>query len=164
MRGLCVSPLTLQELFSAQLPSTFFVKGFHVALGSRSMRSSTPCLVGPTKQGVDDLIALDPKAWWDPNEKKVKDSCTDDNSCTTKGLTQSPRIVPVPVFDLDLYMQTGGPGKGSVLIVNILGFFVDKMQGNDVEGYLMTMPDLLVSNGGGVAQNGSFIKAIRLVR
>ena len=48
--------------------------------------------------------------------------------------------------------------------MNILGFFVDKMTGNDVEGYLMTMPDLLVSNGGGVAQNGSFIKAIRLVR
>ena len=65
---------------------------------------------------------------------------------------------------VDAYMKTGGPGNGTVLIVNILGFFVDKMQGNDVEGYLMTMPDLLVSNGGGVAQNGSFIKAVQLVR
>jgi len=121
-------------------------------------------MVGPTRQGVDDLIDLDPKATWNPLTKKVEGSCAENNSCKVKGLTQSPRIVPVPVFDLDLYMKTGGPGNGTVLIVNILGFFVDKMQGNDVEGYLMTMPDLLVSNGGGVAQNGSFIKAVQLVR
>jgi hypothetical protein len=118
--------------------------------------------VGPTRQGVDDLVALDPTASWDPINKKVIGSCVDKGTCP--GLTQSPRIVPVPVFDLDLYMQTGGPGNGDVLIVNILGFFVDKMTGDDVEGYLMTMPDLLVSNGGGVANNGAFIKAIRLVR
>jgi Flp pilus assembly protein TadG len=119
-------------------------------------------MVGPTKQGVDDLIALDPSATWNSSTKEVDNSCVVKKTCS--GLTQSPRIVPVPVFDLDHYMKTGGPGNGTVKIVNILGFFVDKMDGNDVVGYLMTMPDLLVSNGGGVANNGAFIKAVRLVR
>ena len=76
----------------------------------------------------------------------------------------SPRVVAIPVFDLQLYMATGGPGQGTVKIVNILGFFVDKMSGKDVIGYLSTKPDVKVSNGGGVVNSASFIKAIQLVR
>ena len=122
-------------------------------------------MVGPTKQGVDDLVALDPKAEWDSGADRVINSCIGPPySCSKPGYTTSPRIVAVPVFDLDNYMKTGGPGNGTVHVVNILGFFVDKMQGNDVVGYLATEAGLKVSNGGAVASEAAFIKAIQLVR
>jgi hypothetical protein len=122
-------------------------------------------MVGPTKQGVNDLVALDPNAQWDPGTKKVINSCVGPPyTCSNPGYTASPRIVAVPVFDLAEYLATGGPGNGTVHVVNILGFFVDKMQSNDVVGYLTTMPDVKVTNGGTVSQASAFIKAIQLVR
>jgi Flp pilus assembly protein TadG len=120
-------------------------------------------MVGPTKHGVEELIALDPDAEWDG--QKVINSCVEPPySCTNPGYTQSPRIVALPVFDLQKYLETGGPGNGTVHIVNILGFFVDRMDGNDVVGYLAKKSDLKVKGGGSVAPSASFIKAIQLVR
>jgi len=111
-------------------------------------------MVGPTKQGVGDLIAQDPNADWDPISKKVILSDFD----------SSPRIVAVPVFDLALYMATGGPGNGTVRIVNILGFFVDRMDGNDVVGYLCAKPDLLIAGGATITGEAAFLRNISLIR
>lgn len=92
-------------------------------------------MVGPTRQGVQDLVALDPGASWDFSTQQVINSCWQTGTCTgNPGAKQSPRIVAVPVFDLAHYIATGGPGNGTVRIVNILGFFVIGMQGNDVRG------------------------------
>jgi Flp pilus assembly protein TadG len=120
-------------------------------------------MIGPTKQGTDDLIALDPGAEWD-GEKVINSCVGPPYTCTVPGYTQSPRIVALPVFDLQHYLDTGGPGSGTVHVVNILGFFVDRMDGNDVVGYLAKKSDLKVSGGGSVAPSASFIKAIQLVR
>jgi len=122
-------------------------------------------MVGPTKQGVNDLIALDPNATWDPSTKKVTNSCVGPPyTCSRPGYAESPRVVSIAVFDLDTYMKTGGPGNGTVHIVQILGFFVDKMVGNDVVGYLATKPDLATSSGDKVSPSAAFIKVIQLVR
>jgi len=110
-------------------------------------------MVGPTSQGVNALIDLDLGADWDPVNEQV----------TGSAYPQSPRIVALPVFDLQQYLDTGGPGNGTVHVVNILGFFVDRMQGNDVVGYLVTKPDL-IAPGGSVPSEASFLKAILLVR
>jgi Flp pilus assembly protein TadG len=127
-------------------------------------------MIGPTKQGVDALTALDPDAHWDG--KKVAGSCVEPPySCDAKGYSASPRIVAIPVINTqDAYDQvhngdhTQGAGNMTVKIVAILGFFVEGMDGNDVVGYLCTKPDLLVSNGGSVAPGAAFLTAIRLVR
>jgi hypothetical protein len=125
-------------------------------------------LVGPTGQGAGDLIALDPDAEWDG--QKVINSCVSDNSCVdAEGdpitYSESPRIVAIPVFDLDHYMATGGPGNGTVRIVNILGFFVDRVENpqNTVVGYLAQKVELL-AEGAGIHEDASFIKVIQLVR
>jgi Flp pilus assembly protein TadG len=120
-------------------------------------------MVGPTRHGTEDLIDLDPDARWD-GEKVVNSCVGPPYTCSVPGFTHSPRIVAIPVFDLQLYMDTGGPGNGTVHIVNILGFFVDRMDGKDVVGYLATKPDLKVKGAGSVAPTASFIKAIQLVR
>ena len=124
-------------------------------------------MVGPTKQGTEDLIAKDPDAEWDPAENKVVGSCVGPPyTCDTPGNKQSPRIVAIPVFDLATYMATGGPGQGTVHVVNILGFFVDDYdtKTKNVSGYLATKPGTKVSNGGTPSSTASFLKTVQLVR
>jgi hypothetical protein len=126
---------------------------------------------GPTEQGTQDLIDLDPNADWDPITKKVINSCVGPPyTCAVAGYRQSPRIVAVPIFDLELYLATGGPGNGTVHITNILGFFIDELEptghgGHDnVAGYIMTTPGKFDPGNGGVAGPASFLKRIILIR
>ena len=52
-------------------------------------------MVGPTRQGMDDLIARDPSAYWDTYNNKVVSS-----------MHPSPRVVAIPLFD-PVYYDTG---------------------------------------------------------
>jgi hypothetical protein len=126
-------------------------------------------MVGPTQQGVDDLLALDPNADWDPLANGGKGAIV--GSCVTTGncpgghtYSESPRIVAIPIFNLDLYLATGGPGNGTVRITNILGFFIDEMVGNDVHGYLVTKPELYTAGKGSVAPGAGLTQVIYLIR
>ena len=123
-------------------------------------------MIGPTRQGVEDLLALDPAATWNYTTKEVQNSCWQTSSCVgNPNATQSPRIVALPVFDLQEYLATGGTtGNGQVRIVNILGFFVLNMVGNDVRGILMTAPGLYNSSGSSVPGPASFLVTISLIR
>ena len=75
-------------------------------------------------------------------------------------------MVAVPVFDVELYLATGGgPGNGTVKIVNILGFFVDRIDPNgDVVGYLINKKETFKAGAGGIAGQASFLKQIMLIR
>jgi hypothetical protein len=128
-------------------------------------------MVGPTGQGAGDLIDLDPTADWDEDLDKVVNSCVETDSCVDAlgnpvQYSESPRIVAIPVFDLDHYMDTGGPGNGTVKIVNILGFFVDRVEApqNTVVGYLSSKVELYVDGEGEINEEAAFIKVIQLVR
>ena len=81
-------------------------------------------MVGPTKQGMDDLFAKEPGAYWDEINNKV---------VSTKH--PSPRGVAIPLCDPDFY-ETGKAGgrNASFKAVNYLGFFVEEMRGNEVYG------------------------------
>jgi Putative Flp pilus-assembly TadE/G-like len=117
-------------------------------------------MIGPTKQGVDDLIALDPKAEWDPNSMSVINSCA---QSATPCAASSPRIVAIPIFDTAEYYAGKMTGSTTLTVVNILGFFIDDVQGNDVVGYLTEAPGLNTGNGG-IAPQAAFLAQIQLVR
>jgi Flp pilus assembly protein TadG len=118
-------------------------------------------MIGPTSQGVADLIAQDPSAQWDPATKSVINSCAQASpSCGS----HSPRVVAIPIFDTALYESTKRQGLPQFQIVNILGFFLDQMQGNDVRGYLTEMPGLSTGSSGTVAPSASFLTTIQLIR
>ena len=139
------------------------------AVGNPDLPKENGAMAGPTKQGTEALIALDPDAEWDATAKKVVMSCVEPPySCSTPGLKQSPRIVAIPVFDTQEYYDTGGPGQGTVHVTQILGFFVDRLDGKggnkDVVGYLATTVGLSASNGGNVAPTAAFLKTVQLVR
>ena len=121
-------------------------------------------MIGPTDHGMKALVEQDPDAKWDPTTKTVIDSCVDDGSCP--GYTQSPRIVPVPLFDPDDYQVGKTQGRTTVKIVNILGFFVADQGkgGDDVKGYLMTQPSLFMSGKGEVGWESAFSRVFILVR
>ena len=121
---------------------------------------------GPTDQGFADLVAQDPSAVWNATDKLVH------NSCAPACAPMSPRIVPIPVFDMDDYQYrraandwTGCPDGGRcVRVVNVLGFFADSIQGGDVTGYLMTHPGDFVPGVTAVSDDAGFLKSVHLVR
>jgi hypothetical protein len=109
-------------------------------------------MVGPTKQGMDDLIARDPYASWDTVNNKVINS----------NASPSPRVVAIPLFD-PVYYDTGKQnGRNADLkVVNFLGFFIEAMQGNDVKGRITPIGGIFKGNGGPAPVN-AFPKVILL--
>jgi hypothetical protein len=128
-------------------------------------------MIGPTKHGVNALIAQDPFAVWDPSIDKNNDGipeggisggCMATNSCATPN-GYSPRLVPIPVFNPDTYDKGKGHGRIDIEITKLVGFFILPMNGNDVEGYLMDYPT--VPTAGPPAPPGAtFLISIALVR
>lgn len=126
-------------------------------------------MVGPTAQGVSDLIARDPGASWGNNGIQ--------NSAFSPSTT-SPRVVPIGVLDIDSYLAPDPTGaNGIVRLVNIFGFFIEGMGdvnpngtitccsngGKAVIGRIMTIPSI----GGGsstLPANASFLVKVILVR
>jgi Putative Flp pilus-assembly TadE/G-like len=110
-------------------------------------------MTGPTRQGIDDLIARDPSARWDSYDRRVVSS-----------MTPSPRVIAIPLFDPVYYDSGKRNGRNADLkVVNYLGFFVEEMRGNDVVGRITPIGGIFSGNGG-PAPAGTFPIAIVLVK
>jgi hypothetical protein len=110
-------------------------------------------MVGPTKSGMETLIARDPSAHWSETENKVISS-----------MSPSPRVVAIPLFD-PVYYDTGKQNgrTADFKVVNYMGFFMEEMQGKEVKGRITPIGGLLSGNGG-PAPTGAFPIAIVLVK
>ena len=109
-------------------------------------------MVGPTNQGVDDLIAKDPGAYWDEDLNKPVST-----------VNPSPRVVIIPLYDPNYYDTGKRNGRNADLkVANYMGFFITERQGNNVYGRITPVAGLMKGNGG-PAPAGAFPKAIRLV-
>jgi hypothetical protein len=109
-------------------------------------------MTGPTKQGIDDLIAKDPNAYWDSiNEKPVSK------------MHPSPRVIAIPLFD-PVYYETGKVnGRNADLkAVTYMGFFIEEMDGKDVKGRVTPISGIY--SGSGPDPTGMFPIAIILVK
>ncbi len=120
-------------------------------------------MIGPTRQGMNDLIALDPTATWDPDlngsgRGGVSGGCMASGACAI-----SPRLVAIPVFDPDAYDAGRASGRVTISVVKVLGFFIDRMNGNEVAGYIMTYPSAPRAGMGGVP-GSNFVVSAALVR
>lgn len=111
-------------------------------------------MVGPTHQGMDDLIARDPGAYWDDAARKV-----------VSAKHPSPRVVAIPLFDPVFYDEGKRTGRNASLkFVNYLGFFVERMQGNEVVGRITPIGGLRKGAGFGPSPVTAFPRTIRLVQ
>jgi Flp pilus assembly protein TadG len=109
-------------------------------------------MVGPTQQGISDLIALDPHARWDDSTDQV---------VTT--MNPSPRVVAIPLFDPVYYAEGIQQGRNATLrFVNYLGLFIEGMRGGEVVGRITPIGGL---RRGGLpnAPPAAFPRSIRLV-
>lgn len=85
-------------------------------------------MVGPTNQGLQYLIDLDPTAEWDPVTRTVINSA----------LLTSPRIIICGAFDPTVGVQSDVHGRDYVTISKIMVFFVEAQQGSgEVVGRFM---------------------------
>ena len=125
-------------------------------------------MIGPTNSGVEDLVAKDPSANWNTSTKSLQGSCAP--GICPDGLyhTQSPRIVPVVLFDIDSFFAGSPNGKTSVTVANLMGFFVESMvNGNkgskNVVGRLVAIPGV-TKGSSNVDESASFLRTVLLVR
>lgn len=126
----------------------------------------TATMTTPNTQGFNDLVAQDPLATWNTTTKKVQ------NSCAPTCAEISPRIVPIPVFDMDEFQHHRLDDDWSacptaarcVRVVNILGFFVASRSGGTVTGYLTTYPADFATGAPTVHSTAGFLKSVHLVR
>ena len=112
---------------------------------------------GPTVQGILELIARDPGAYWDNATNTVK------NSSFTEG-RQSPRVFPIPLYDPDYYNSGKELGRpASLRVANWIGFFVEYVgNGSEIHGRIIPIGGIRDKTWtGGTAD---FPKAIRLVQ
>jgi len=109
-------------------------------------------MVGPTVQGVEDLIAQDPAAYWDEDERRVKSP-----------LGRSPRIFPIPLYDPDFFQSGKMTGRIATLtMAGWIGFFVESTRGNEVYGRITPILGT-IDRDAGPAPDGTFPRAVRLV-
>jgi Flp pilus assembly protein TadG len=111
-------------------------------------------IVGPTIQGIEDLIAKDPTAYWD-----------DDCNCVHSqyGL-KSPRVFPIPLYDPEYYAYGVTQGRNADLkMANWLGFFVEGNTGNEIYGRITPILGIIDGDAGPSPDDGVFPRAVRLV-
>jgi hypothetical protein len=106
-------------------------------------------MVGPTKQGMDNLIALDPGAYWDSTHNVVAGSA----------FATSPRICLVPLFDPTLPPESG---RNWVTVTRIGAFFVEETgPGGEVTGRFLEQTTTGFPCPGGLGTG--FVKGIALI-
>jgi Flp pilus assembly protein TadG len=112
--------------------------------------------VGPTIQGITELIARDPGAYWDTASNGVKNSAFPER--------KSPRIFPIPLYDPDYYDEGKATGRvASLITANWIGYFVERIEGSS-EIYGRIIPIGGIRDRTSVGGTSSMPKAIRLVQ
>jgi hypothetical protein len=121
--------------------------GSFVAVGDQ-LQVEPGNMVGPTVQGVQALIDLDPTAFWDA-------SCT----CANSPLgASSPRLIRMAFFDPRFPVVSG---RNYVTVVKVGGFFLEGVQaGGDVTGRYTQV----IAFGGPPDPNCSFLQFVQLVK
>lgn len=108
---------------------------------------------GPTRQGTEDLMALDGGAYWDGFANHVGGS---NHGNDWEG---SARIIVIPVFDPSREFE---PGKKPIKFTNFVGVFVQSVTGNGnnqhINGFILPASGLASSGA-----TGPGAKAIRLI-
>jgi Flp pilus assembly protein TadG len=126
----------------------------HVMYWGDPLVQEPGAMAGPTLQGAQDLIAMDPGATWDAATGRVVGSAYPG---------QSPRVFPIPLYDPDYYDNGMKTGRGASLrVANWIGFFLEEVVGNGIWGRIIPIAGIRDTSAGPVP-DGLFPVTIRLV-
>ncbi|HEX2343284.1 MAG TPA: TadE/TadG family type IV pilus assembly protein [Vicinamibacterales bacterium] len=111
-------------------------------------------VMGPTIDGIRDLIARDPAAVWDSRCNCIRNSAY--------GSGHSPRLFPIPLYDPVVYTEGVRNGRYADLVVaNWIGFFVEEFDSNNIWGRIQPIAGIRT---GDPVPAGVFPVAIRLIK
>lgn len=107
-------------------------------------------------------IAADPGASWGPSNQVVSSCAKDPVPCAS----MSPRLVVLPVFDLNRYEETRWPAGATpkIRVVNFVGFFIKRVIGTSIEGQLTVAPGRVVMGKPMVGYGSAFLRTTFLSR
>jgi hypothetical protein len=110
--------------------------------------------MGPTIQGIDELIAMDYNAHYNPSTQKVEGSAYGNHS---------PRIFPIPLYDPTYYDEGKRNGRNASLkTANWICFFAQSTNGNNITGVIV--PCIGTYDKNGPAPNAALPRTIRLIQ
>jgi len=119
-------------------------------------------MIGPTQQGMEALIAQDQGASWSASANDGRGAPV--GGCMAAGTCAiSPRLVALPLFNVQAWQEGRTGGRTDIVVVKILGFWMERMVGNDVIGYLTHYP-LLAQGAAPVDEDTTFLRTVILVR
>ena len=96
-------------------------------------------MMGPTVQGLEELMAQDPGAIW-------QDDASGGHYVSTKN--PSPRVFPIPLYNPDDYALGKATGRNATLnVTGFIGFFLESVQGNQAYGRIFPITGVKASNG-----------------
>lgn len=104
---------------------------------------------GPTQKGVNDLVALDPTAFWDGS--KVRSDFGDN---------AGPRVITIGVFDPAEYMK---PGKDEIVFNNFVRVFIDQAMASEQDPVRARIIGSAIGQSFSTSGGGSLVKVLRLV-
>jgi len=111
-------------------------------------------MVGPTVQGIDELIAKDSGARWNAQTQKVENSAFGNHS---------PRVFPIPLYDPIYYDSGKRNGRNADLrTANWICFFASGNNGSNINGIIVPCTGIYDKNG--PAPNSALPKTIRLIQ
>jgi hypothetical protein len=132
--------------------------------------AQTGATVGSTANSIEALIARDPGAAWDG---------TGITGSNFDPPNTSPRVVPIGVMNIDLYLQQNPNGQGGVIrMENIYGFFIEGMgdvdrntgliqfparNGSAVVGRIVSLPSMGTGRSN-LPTSASFLRTVVLIR
>jgi hypothetical protein len=118
-------------------------------------------MIGPTAQGIRDLVAPDP-SYWDYGNNAPACPTLDPN-CFTR------RYVAIPLFNVDAYTTADRTtGRFDLPITRLVGFFIEDIpesgpNRNDVIGHFVPFQGIFRSEGP-APEPSSFLRTVVLVR
>lgn len=114
-------------------------------------------MIGPTKQGVEALIASDSGTIWHSTPTAQNPDFGYYDCQPSMGPCTGARVGAIAIYDPGIYLRSG---RKDIVTKYLLGFYVVGMDGNDVIGRFVGR--LATSSGAG--PKTSWLRIIRLVR
>jgi len=108
-------------------------------------------------------VAADPIATWNPTTFQVENSCA---VAAAPCAPMSPRLVVLPVFDLNRYEDTRWPAGATpkIRVVNFVGFFIKQVTGTSIVGQITLAPGRVVMGRPMVGYRSAFLRTPFLSR
>jgi hypothetical protein len=111
-------------------------------------------MMGPTVQGLQDLLDQDPGATWQSDAT---------GGHYVSSMNPSPRVFPIPLYNPDAYDLGKKTGRNATLnVTGFIGFFLERVQGNEAYGRIFPITGVNAIEGPSTSTPLAYV--IRLVK